>query len=296
MSRFLVGIGAVVSVVGDDASVWERRTELAAGEGPDYLEVWVEHWRGNRFLLEERGPDLRRILSALPVILHAPFLWSSLVTPHPALREYALGEAMATIDLAEFLGAKVVTLHGGVVYAKPLLPEARPDEILAENLDRLVRRARSAGTTLAIENCPGVGGLPPAVVYPKTTADLCAVVARTPGVRATLDIGHALQNNESPVAALRRALPVLENIHLHDMTSQGVAHQELGTGVLDVDDFLQELVDGAYQGHLTLEVSDPSDDKAKILRSFRLVRASLARILGRLEASRRGAGPRARRP
>ena len=274
---FKIGLGAVVSIVGDDETIWRNRCEIARQEDPDFIEVWIEHWRGNGWLLEQKAGTLKEMFAGIDVILHAPFLCTSLVAPDLHMRAITMDEMDATIRLGEILEADVITVHGGYFYAEHLRREVRASDILAENLGQLVKKARVAGTRIAIENLPAEEETLAVCCYPRTTQDLVDVVGAVDGVLATLDIGHALQNNEAPLRALDRVLPILANIHLHDMTSDGIAHRGLGEGVLDVRRCVELLCEKDYTGHLTLEVSDSSETKAHVVESFRILRALVER-------------------
>ncbi|MGD9675713.1 MAG: sugar phosphate isomerase/epimerase family protein [Candidatus Bipolaricaulia bacterium] len=271
-----LGIGALVSIVGDDQTIWHRRCELAERAAPEFVEVWIEHWRGNRWLLEQHGEELRALLRAFQVLVHAPFLWTSLIAPEEPMRRRTLDEMKATLDLCALLRAEVMTVHGGVTYADDLRRETCARDILQENLQELAAYGQRAGVVVAVENLQGERGILSSVCYPRTTDDLVRLVERVPHARGTLDIGHTLQNDEPPLAALRRALPILANIHLHDMSSDGQAHRALGEGVLDLDAVVDVLVAGQYSGYVTVEVSDRSESKERILESYRRLTAAVA--------------------
>jgi sugar phosphate isomerase/epimerase len=285
--QFKLGLGAVISLVGDDEQRWEEQAALVRAEEAEFAEVWVEHWRGNRWLLERKLSRLRQLLAGMEVILHGPFLWTSLITPTVAVRRYTLEELRATIELGAALGARGLTVHGGVFYAHYLRTEADGKAIILENLQELLPLARQTGQFLAVENLPPLAGLPRSMVYPAQCADLLELTSLVPGLRATLDVGHLLQSNEAPVENLPRLLPILANIHLHSCNAQGQAHQPLGAGVLELEAFLQALLEGEYAGYLTLEVSDPTEDKRLIHASYRLLRQAVPSLGSRAEADHR---------
>jgi sugar phosphate isomerase/epimerase len=280
--QFKIGLGAAISIVGDDEQQWKQRIDLVRAQEPEFAEVWVEHWRGNQWLLHHKLKCLRTLLSGMETILHAPFLWTSLITPLEVVRRYTLQELQATIRLGAALGSHGVTVHGGVFHAQYLRKEVNVKAIIAENLQELLPLAQETGQFLAVENLPLVGGLPRGIiVYPGRCEDLLEISSLIPGIRVTLDIGHALQNNEAPGKNLPQLLPILSNIHLHDCNSQGQAHQPLGTGVLELNTFLHALMEEGYKHYLTLEVSDPNEDKRLIQASYQLLRQSLAALEGR---------------
>lgn len=276
--QFKIGLGAVASIVGDDEQLWERSIALARAQEPECVEIWVEHWRGNRWLIEHRLERLKKLLAGLEIILHAPFLWTSLVTPTEAIRRYTLEELRATLELGEALGSRGVTVHGGLFQAHYLRPEVSAKIIIVENLQKLLPLAQKTGQFLAVENLPPAGGLPRSMVYPGQCEDLIELSSLVPGLKATLDIGHALQNNEAPVESLPRLLPILANIHLHNCNAQGQAHQPLDTGVLELQALLRTLLEREYSGYLTLEVFDPNEDKCSIRTSYDLLSRSLAAL------------------
>ncbi len=280
LRQYKIGIGALISIVGDDERQWKQRIDIFRDQDAEFAEVWVEHWRGIQWLVENKVERLQSLLAGIDIILHAPFGWHSLITPTKAIREYTMGELRATLELGEALGGRGVTVHGGALHVHYLRREASAKELLEANLRELLPLAQRTGQFLAVENMPGLEGLPRTLVYPARCADLLEVTSMVPGVTCTLDVGHAFQNSEAPVQELRSLLPILSNIHLHDYNNQGKAHRSLGTGALELDALLDVLMEGGYSGYLTLEVFDTDDSKTLIRNSYRYLRNKLESTAG----------------
>jgi sugar phosphate isomerase/epimerase len=84
-----------------------------------------------------------------------------------------------------------------------------------------------------------------------------------------LDIGHLLLGCESVRKNLKRHLPVIREIHLHDVIGCE-EHQSLDVLSIErVRSWFQCLSDFGYRGVLNIEVFDPED----LEKSLRMVKA-----------------------
>ncbi len=277
--EFKIGIGALISIVGDDVTQWQNRVDIFRQQDAEFGEVWLEPWRGVHWMLDEKLPTLEKLLSGIEIILHAPFQWSSLITPVQAIRDWTLKELRATISLGEALGARGVTVHGGFFYIPYLRREVDAKAILAENLESLLPLAERAGQFLAVENIHGSEQR--RLGYPVSAQDLKEIAAAVPGIRCTFDIGHAYQNGEPPIERLKSVLPHVANIHLHDFNNRGEAHLPLESGVLELDAILSLLLDEGYGGYVTLEVFDFEENKPRIRESYRCLRRRVSALSSR---------------
>jgi sugar phosphate isomerase/epimerase len=78
-----------------------------------------------------------------------------------------------------------------------------------------------------------------------------------PGLRLTLDVGHALQAGLDPSRFVADHFQYLVNVHLHDGISQGRAHLALGEGELDIKALSASMM--GYLGFVGLEVLTDRD-------------------------------------
>jgi sugar phosphate isomerase/epimerase len=101
-------------------------------------------------------------------------------------------------------------------------------------------------------------------------------------VGLTLDVGHMFLNNAAPLAPYRSLAnlveivgPALVNLHVHDVSADGVDHIELGTGIVPLHELPPALRAIGYKGSLCLELNPDRVSPAGIQRS----RATLLQLI-----------------
>jgi sugar phosphate isomerase/epimerase len=239
-----VSYGAFLNVTDSDVLSW--RTQLARIDQlpeRDHVEVWLESVpQGAR---ERR--ILRQELAGETVIVHAPFIGLSLVSPWPELRRISLDKLIQCIDVSRELNARVLTIHPG---------DAPVMESQAAVTDRFVTaysglQERAGELLISAENMPNrITVSRPGIT---STHDFAELLRQLPGMRFTLDIGHALQNGDDFETFLISQPHVIANIHLHDGVSGGRAHLAIGEGDLDVGRFFLALDESRFAGYVSLE-------------------------------------------
>lgn len=246
------GVGAFLNVVQDDPDDWGAQMDrLAVLDGLHHVEVWLEAIDG------ELLGELPGLLAGRETIMHGPFIGLSLVSPWAELRAISIARLACAAEIGAGFGARVMTVHPGIAcFAED---EAVLEDRLVDSLRRL--RARIDGTlTVAIENMPCRRG---ASVDGLVTVDQCArLIDRDPDTRITLDVGHAIQNDDKYLPFLAEHTDAVADIHLHDGAAGGGAHWPLGAGELDLPELTACLVDTAYAGYLTLETLGWEDTRS----------------------------------
>lgn len=256
-------LGAFLNVVTPDPASWRAQmTDLDALKGLHHVEVWLEHVAENA--------ELGALLVDRRTIMHGPFIGLSLVTPWEELRSLSIDRLARAAAIGAGFGARVMTVHPGVA------PSAESEEILADRLVAslaLLRERVDGALTVAVENMPCRRG---ASVDGLITVDQCAaLIERDPAVRITLDVGHAVQNDDKYQPFLAEHAEAVADIHLHDGQAGGGAHWRLGDGALDLDELAGLLVETRYRGYVTLETLGPADTVA----SYETARDALHRAV-----------------
>jgi sugar phosphate isomerase/epimerase len=248
-----VSYGAFLNVT--DSNVLSWRAQLAMINqlpGRDHVEVWLES--------VPRSPRerrlLRRELAGEAVIVHAPFIGLSLVSPWKELRSISLDKLLRCIDVSCDLDAKVVTIHPG---------DAPAMESKAAVTSRFLSaysylQERAGGLFIAAENMPKRNTVTQSGVT--STGDFANLLLQSPDMRFTLDIGHALQNGDHYGAFLTSNSHAIANIHLHDGVGGGRAHLAIGEGELDVDQFFLALNESRFAGYVSLETLGFGDTRS----------------------------------
>ena len=242
--------GAFLNVCKGNPALWEedfRRIEALPLR--QHIEIWLEHMPTTK---ERR--ILKDMLSQTEVIVHSPFVHLSLVSHLDALGDVSLTRCREAIDLANFLEAKLVTIHAGTY------PVFDTQEIAFE---RLVRRfstlASLKAPIVSIENMPVRDGTTRECLG--RLDDLRHLRVIMPEVRFTLDIGHSLQNGDDFESFLREERANIENIHLHDGKSGERSHLKIGAGILDLKRLLLVLKEIGFNKYVSLETISVDDTK-----------------------------------
>jgi sugar phosphate isomerase/epimerase len=242
----------------------EGMAEVIAGAGLEGVEFWVEtpwYWEGGR--LEEGAEEVRRAFRGLKTTLHAPVMDLNPSSYNDLVCRAAIEESLRAIDLAEVLGARVVTIHPGRRTARRP-PRGDEREKLRRYLEASIDRGEEKGVDLALEN------LEPA------PWNICAepeemgrFLDEFPLLGMTLDISHAIPPISRAISFLETLGGRIVNVHV-SATINGVRHLPAKDG--SVDEVLTTLRDLGYGGPLTLELDDkkfPStlskDDKVGVL-------------------------------
>jgi sugar phosphate isomerase/epimerase len=175
---------------------------------------------------------------------HQPTLLSQEAGERARRRDF-LERAIAA---AARLGAPCVSLWSGTAEH----PDARDrlDDRLAAELLPLARRAAEAAVTLALEPEPGMH------IEDLAGWERIRRLVDHPGLRLTLDVGHAhLTEADGAAAAVRRVGPWIANVHLEGMRRGVHDHLPPDQGDLDLAAVVRALADIGYEGPANLELS-----------------------------------------
>ena len=179
------------------------------------------------------------------------------------------------MEMVHRLGGSVIVLHPGKIDVPTLSrPEDGSELIRREAVRNLKRFVRSAvptaeklGITICIENLKHDPGY-----VLSSYEDLASVIddADSDNVGVVLDVGHCIIGD-----GLTEAIEVLGNrirhLHLNDAID-GVEHEEIGTGILDLDEMAPLLTGDLNTEFATLEVGKAPDSEGIILRSREVLR------------------------
>ncbi len=173
--------------------------------------------------------------------------WPTLLSPRREDRERRIDFVKRAIGVASLLGAEVVSLWSGTAEGDE--PMGLLDERLAEGLRILAREAGERGVVLGFEPEPGM--------HIDDLAGFRRIRDRAgePGLRLTLDVGHAHMTEERAPEAIRRFAREIVNVHLEGMRRDRHEHLLPGEGDLDLAAVVSALRGVDYRGPATLELS-----------------------------------------
>lgn len=187
----------------------------------------------------------------------------TLLEDDPADRARRLGLLLRCVDLADELGAGLVSIWSGAAPAG-LVADRRegPDpavgpvwDRLCEGVRRVLERGRERGVQIAFEPEPGM--------FVERPAGYLELLERLgsdgDALGLCLDVGHLLVTGDLPVAdRIRELAPRLVHVHLDDCLRGVHEHRLFGTGDLDLRSTLTALLDTGYDGMAAVELSRDS--------------------------------------
>lgn len=192
--------------------------------------------------------------------IHAPISDMNVASHNETIRNSSVAEVKKSMDVAVELGSEIVVVHPGHT---PILGLKLTNEIMKFNKESLMecsRYAREVGVFMSVENMPDIEGL-----LFKDLGDLEELILDVDAY-ITLDVGHAHNNGFSAEDMLRYSR--IKHIHLSDNDGTYDSHQALGNNNgpdgLDFDSLFSGLKKIGYDGHLVVEVEEPSAVKESI--------------------------------
>ena len=254
-------IGVFFNVFNKNINNWEAQAKYIEDLGNvEHVEVLLEDVSLNskeRFLL-------KNLLKRYSVIIHAPFMDLTILSPHKEIIEASLSLFQKAMYIGKYLSAEVITIH-----AERYPNFYTENQAKQQALFHIKRLAESSSFPVAIENL-SLGGKTqiPYPAIPKQIIQLSRAFLSNTAL--TVDTGHLLKDNFDVFEVLRKTKGLVHNIHLHD-GKKGAAHLRLGDGNLNLDKFLALLEELQYKRFVTLEVVG----KQEISDSWRILRKTL---------------------
>lgn len=231
--------------------------------GFDYLELAMDPPEAHYLLLLAQRDAIRRILDhyGMGLICHLPtFIHTADLTA--SIRDASREEVLNSLAAARDLGAHKVVLHpsfvGGMGRSAPEL--ARRHAI--EALDAAAREGEKLDCRICLENLF-------TRLTPFTTPDdFEAAFQRWPGLRMTLDVGHAFIDGRSMdlmFEFMRRFGDRIDHLHISDNGGRQDDHLAVGDGAIDFRALISGLKQLGYDETMTLEIFTP--DRTDLVNS-----------------------------
>jgi sugar phosphate isomerase/epimerase len=199
----------------------------------------------------------------LEVVGHAAY-YIPISSPFASLRRAALQECQRALEMADQVGARMMTVH--YLHIPPLFPPERVPEWHIDVLGPLCERAAQLGMTVLLENAPG---------GPGQIDHIAHILDALPSLGFHLDAGHTQVEGGSDLFQdyLERLSPRLMHVHLSENDGRYDQHLPLGAVPkvhLDWPARIGRLKACAYDGTISLEVFAP--ERAYLLQSRDLLR------------------------
>ncbi|NHN57649.1 MULTISPECIES: sugar phosphate isomerase/epimerase [Halorussus] len=233
---------------------FEQAVSWAASEGFDFVEVLLDGPYA-RERIADRADSMRATLEGaeMGVVVHLPFAVDP-GSPFSPVREGAVAELTAGMDLAVDLGAETVVFHPSSDAWDLGWTEAECREFVHAGLDDLIPAARDRGLAPCVENVVSS-------YYDVTTFD--ELLERYPDALMTFDTSHALLagTDEAEMAEFCRAhADRIGHLHLVDTRGGDDEHLPVGMGRIDFATVLAALADEGWSGTATLEIGTEDYD------------------------------------
>jgi sugar phosphate isomerase/epimerase len=182
-------------------------------------------------------------VSELKTTIHCPHHDLNLASLNPAAASTAVREVEKCLEVADYLGSSVVTFHPGH-FKYPL--ERRID-MLRSHMSRLNAKAKEHNALLCLEN------MAPANNFCTTSSEVLEVIAGMDRINVTLDLAHALSEDEDIYGYVRSLGERIRHIHISDFKDGKHPHLPLGNGELKFDQAFAALKTIGYGGIFMIE-------------------------------------------
>lgn len=226
----------------------EQEMYYAKDRGFDYVEVSTEGPNCSLDLLMPRASELRRLKDELGLFFtcHTPWGWN-IGTPYPDIRNATVKQVLDTLDFAETIEARLVTVHMHTRYG--MYDRKEMIRNMASSLTVLCDRAEKSGMAVTVENVD------------QSVNDMLRLFELEPRAKFHLDVGHA-NISIANGAAIHDFISVfrdrLHHLHVHDNKGghnvEGDLHLALGMGNIDWPKVVRSLKAAGYDRTVTFEV------------------------------------------
>lgn len=235
---------------------FERTVEWAAQTSFEFVEVLLDGPYA-RERIADRCVEMRSALQSagVGIVVHLPFA-VDLGSPFTPVRDGAVAELVAGMDLAADLGAETVVFHPASDAWELGWSDAECRGFVHDALDELVPAARERGLDPCLENV--VSSYYVASAFPE-------LLRRYPDASMTFDTSHALLSgmDEAEMAAfLETHADRVGHLHLVDTRGGDDEHLPVGMGTIAFGEALAGLAAAGWSGTATLEIG--TEDRATI--------------------------------
>ena len=265
---------AVVSLIEDDQPL-NTLVDFAIEHGFKAVEL-MGKFHSAETLSEENLRYLEEVSDSHGITFNQHYLHGALPGSHrTSVWRDILASFERNLEMVQRLGGRVIVLHPGKIDVPTLArPEDGSELIRREavrNLKRFVRSAAPTAEKLGITICVENLKHDPGYVL-SSYEDLASVIddADSDNVGVVLDVGHCIIG-DGLSEAINELGDRIRHLHLNDAID-GVDHEEIGTGTLDLDEMAPLISGDMNIEFATLEVGKAPDSYGVILRSRDMLR------------------------
>ncbi len=258
----------------------EEIVEKSAEYGYSSIEIWADipqKWSGDFDEKEQRKLADTLDSFGFQSSIHAP-IWDVNIASHITnFRKESVNQIKWTMDLAQNLGSKLITLHPGHMPPYPFITSLREkgERNFIDSLQSLIDYSLETGVLIGLEN------VPISLSFCYTLEDLIEYADNFEKLNVTLDVAHAyivekylelldprralVPPEKRMVEAIRKLGKRLINVHLHDNDGSYDAHKIPGEGTINFGPIVEAFKEINYNGLITLEIwGSKEPDKAAL--------------------------------
>lgn len=253
-------LGVFLNLFTDNTLDWHKQIQDIQSLGNvEHIEILLEYIPKT----QRERKQLASWLKQYRVILHAPFMDLSLLSPHHEVVQLTEKILQEAIDFGNELSAEMMTIHAER-YPNFWTPETAKKHVL-QSLNYLLNYS---SFPLAIENLSFSGNTQ--LAYPQTPQQITELAQALPkNAGLVIDTGHLLKDGNDVYETIKQVKNSVLNFHVHD-GYEGAAHLQLGKGELNTKKILSMLDTIDYQNFVTLEVigTQPIYESWKLLQTL----------------------------
>jgi sugar phosphate isomerase/epimerase len=232
--------------------------------GFDYLELTMDapqaHYSAIRRIVDDLLDALERVNMGL--VCHLPTFVSTADLTE-SLRQTSLNEVLESLEVAAELRAMKAVLHPSPHRGLSVFVIDQARQYALKSLEAIVNKADKVGLTLCLEN-----------MFPQSNSlvnpeDFEEVFERFPGLRMTLDTGHAHIGDETgskALAFIERFADRIYHVHANDNLGKEDDHLPIGAGTIEFPKLVKALTAIGYDETITLEVFSKDRDYLRLSR------------------------------
>ncbi|NLL94296.1 MAG: sugar phosphate isomerase/epimerase [Thermoplasmatales archaeon] len=176
--------------------------------------------------------------------IHSPISDINIASLNERIREASVMELILTMDIAQYLGVRTVTIHPGITPLAMIGPNEKAVAAARKSLRTLDRVGADYGIDVALENMPNFP-----FMLGKTVEELSELLDGT-DLGVCFDIGHANTVGD-PAEMVKPFLDRLVNVHIHDNRGETDEHLTIGDGNVDFKKVVGVL--SGYRGKWVIE-------------------------------------------
>ncbi len=231
--------------------------------GFDYLELAMDPPMAHHSLLLADKKSIQKALQAhgLGLLCHLPtFVTTADLTEN--LRRASIDEMHQSLRVAVELGAEKVILHPSMAFGMGAFVVPTIKGYAFDFLAEMVDAAKTLGIGICLEN------MFPRNMLGVTPEDFSEIFAAFPGLRLTLDTGHANIGDEKGLrlqSLVQQFGTRIGHLHFSDNNGRQDEHLAIGQGSINFDQLVRDLRVIGYDDTLTLEIFD--SDRSRLVAS-----------------------------